>query len=313
MNRVGTGSALRHVLIDISNVIHKCVYVCIKTNSFSQKELISRIYRSVLYTLNDITVYSEVNIFFDGKPVRRQSLYPEYKGHSNAVPLNDSLVQIGTNRSDLTNTLIALFQKSGFDSYYDSDQEADDLIASFCRLHEDKLKIIVSEDKDFYSLLSDPRTVIYNSSSKDYVDSEASSWKWGKGVRIYPDKVVLFKSLYGDPSDNIFGIPRLRKSLFEKLSKYGCIDSLLGKMHAELPNEVCDYIIKYKDRILLNESLVKLKSDLDLDPIKTRHSLDLPGLRTSLLNDFSVELDLGVLSRNKHVLQESLPDWYNEI
>ena len=81
--------------------------------------------------------------------------------------------------------------------------EADDVIANIARqiLGEDEECIIVSTDKDFLQLVDD-KTKVYSPTKKKLYDRELVKAEWG----MYPQNLLLFRTLDGDNSDNIPGV-----------------------------------------------------------------------------------------------------------
>ncbi len=84
--------------------------------------------------------------------------------------------------------------------------EADDVI-SYVVQHEkykDWEKVIVSSDKDFYQLISD-KTKLYRPIQDDLVDYPSLI----ESFKIHPKNFALARSLVGDKSDNLPGVPRV--------------------------------------------------------------------------------------------------------
>ena len=81
--------------------------------------------------------------------------------------------------------------------------EADDVIGHIATqlLDEDDECVIVSTDKDFLQLVSDKVTV-YSPTKKKTYDRKAVFEEYG----LYPQNLLLFRTLDGDNSDNIPGI-----------------------------------------------------------------------------------------------------------
>jgi 5'-3' exonuclease len=90
-------------------------------------------------------------------------------------------------------------------------READDLIYQLVRLAQaDGLRsIIVSNDRDFYQLLSDTVHVYRPPSGLgedgDYLTPEAFRTRFG----FSPRRCLLYRALSGDPSDKVKGVPRV--------------------------------------------------------------------------------------------------------
>jgi hypothetical protein len=140
---------------------------------------------------------------------RRRDVYPGYKGTRPQAPENIfRSVQLFRDLLKCANA----FQIS-VDGY-----EGDDVVASLCRRYNETEKFIFSTDKDFRQLYG-PKTKGMSNQVEDYDD---------KYVR-------LFKTLVGDPSDNIKGIPGFGKVGFSELDLDGLNEVFFGKRWELLP------------------------------------------------------------------------------
>ena len=81
--------------------------------------------------------------------------------------------------------------------------EADDVIGNIAKhvLGEDEECVIVSTDKDFLQLVDD-KTRVYSPTKKKFYDRDMVKDEYG----IYPQNLLLFRTLDGDNSDNIPGV-----------------------------------------------------------------------------------------------------------
>ena len=81
--------------------------------------------------------------------------------------------------------------------------EADDVIGHIAKhvLAEDEECYIVSTDKDFLQLV-DEKTFVYSPTKKKLYNREMVKEEWG----MYPQNLLLFRTLDGDNSDNVPGV-----------------------------------------------------------------------------------------------------------
>jgi 5'-3' exonuclease len=131
------------------------------------------------------------------RPDWRVELIPSYKSHRVAEPVPPGLEpQIPVIR--------ALLDAIGIDMVGVPDHEAEDVIATWCRLAPGPIEI-ASGDRDLFALVEDPRVrVLYPEKSGLAVIDEAEvTRRYDIPGRRYAD----FAILRGDPSD---GLPGLR-------------------------------------------------------------------------------------------------------
>ncbi|NCU68816.1 MAG: hypothetical protein EBW29_04510 [Candidatus Fonsibacter ubiquis] len=93
--------------------------------------------------------------------------------------------------------------------------EADDLIAYYCKISENEMKTIFSSDGDLTQLIS-PKVSVYSPILRKY-------YKYGSKIKFHSLEiphynVVTYKILSGDKSDNIDGIYLLGEKTLIKLT-----------------------------------------------------------------------------------------------
>ncbi len=131
------------------------------------------------------------------RPDWRVELIPTYKSHRVAEPVPPGLVpQLPVIRD--------LLEAIGIDMVGVPEHEAEDVIATWCRLASGTIEI-ASGDRDLFALVEDPRVrVLYpEKSGQSVIDEAEVTRRYGIPGRRYAD----FAILRGDPSD---GLPGLR-------------------------------------------------------------------------------------------------------
>jgi len=141
--------------------------------------------------------------------------------------------------------------------------EADDTIAYLTKHNESDLGnevVIVSTDKDFLQLVSD-KVKVFSPTKKKLYDRQMVFDEYG----IWPENLLLYRTLDGDKSDNIpgirgCGIKTLLKR-FPELSEdrlitheefFQLCEDKQGKI------KLYDDILKAKDQLLMNKRLMEL-------------------------------------------------------
>jgi DNA polymerase-1 len=293
MRQIGGAETKRHVLVDGNNLLQRAYYVFVEGRIKNGHPLLSGpkgyptgiIYgflsflASWLYEMEPVTT---IHVFFDGAPARRRALDPTYKikredskhdlklGALDTVKVPLVLRDGFDAESDIA-ALSHILQLLGCDIYHNQKEEADDLIASFCHQHQETVRIVVSDDKDFFQLLTDPRVVTFRPGSKEqrFVDAEASAEVWGrllkgKHPKVPCGQVRMFKTLCGDSSDDIVGVPLLRKRVAMTVCHLPTVDDVYASGMPQFSQSERQKTIEAQERVKLNWELVGLKYDLDL-------------------------------------------------
>ena len=210
---------------------------------------------------------------------RRRAIYPEYKANRHPAP-PDFYQQIPILRQ--------LLEALGWPFYEVDDYEADDIIGTLSKqanragIHT----VIASSDLDMLQLIDDD-TEVYalkkGLSSIDRFDVKAFQAKYG--IRV--DQFLDLKSLKGDSSDNIPGVPGVgEKTAVALLQKYHDLDGVyahLGEITGAAQRKLADG----KASAYMSRELVQIQCDapipLDLQAADV-NKLDRQKLRRLLLD-----------------------------
>jgi len=297
VRRPGGQEVERHVLVDGNNLVHRAYYAYVEARYSRGEPLLSGpggyptgvIYGSLsmlsswLWAISNPT---RISVFFDGYSKRRKELDPSYKSNrddaaNRGLKLTDpsstgirfdKVLRDGYNATCEVDVLSHILSLLGCDIYHHPSEEADDLIASFCRRRPETLRFIVSADKDFFQLLTDPRVVCYvpGVEGDRFFDAEKSERYWarlnkGKHPAVPPSHVRMFKALCGDASDGISGVERLRKKVAVALCHHGSVDELYATGLPGFSPAEKEKALAMVDRVRTNYELVGLHDTVDLD------------------------------------------------
>ena len=164
------------------------------------------------------------------KPTIRHEAYEHYK--ATRVKMEDALaLQIGESRKVFDAFAIPIYERAGF--------EADDLLGTIAhKLAEEKGVdvIIASGDMDTLQLVG-PRVRVFTLrkglSDTVIYDEDAVRERYGFG----PERVVDYKALRGDPSDNIPGIKGIgEKTATELIKEFGSLDDIYKALEQDPEN-----------------------------------------------------------------------------
>jgi len=222
--------------------------------------------------------HDKVVVFWDSNSSIRKSIYPQYKANRRQ-DMNEYKYESYLNQqSRVKQYLEEIFVRQ----VEMIDNEADDLIAYYCKIATDEQIIIFSADKDLTQLINENISV-YSPISKQY---------FGNGDNIVINKVhiphynvLLCKIFTGDKSDNIDGIEGLgEKTLikyFPQVQEKPCtVEELLDiarnipqkkpiKTLSNLLNGKTKSTILGEEFYITNKKIVDLTNPLITDDGKT--------------------------------------------
>jgi DNA polymerase-1 len=222
---------------------------------------------------------------------RRLELYPEYKAGRKPAPA-DFHEQIPL--------LHELLQAFGWPLYEMDDYEADDIMGTLAvqAAKQDIDTLLITSDMDMLQLI-DPHIKVF-ALKKGLSNIELyspASFEAKYNIRV--DQFVDLKSLKGDSSDNIPGVPGVgEKTAIELLQKYETLDGVYENL-ALLKDSVRKKLEAGKDLAYLSKQLAQIWTDA---PLK----LDLAEVDGSKVNPEQI---LAVLQRLEfRTLARQLPD-----
>jgi 5'-3' exonuclease len=196
---------------------------------------------------------SGVTIVFDapGKTFRHD-IFPEYKQTRKPTP-PEFKPQVPL--------LIELLKYLGYPVLMIDGVEADDTIASACRVYD---SIVVSSDKDLLQILRPGVEIlrpIKGVSSFSHYDVATFTEEFGFPPESMPDYLALL----GDTADNLPGVPGIgEKSALKLVSEYKNIENLLMNIE-NLKLSHKKNINDNKEQIYAIRELNRLRFDIELD------------------------------------------------
>jgi len=246
----------RLFLIDGHSLLYRSYYA-IKRLSNSKGFPTNAIYGFIL-TLRKLLDQEKpgyLGIVFDtGKPTLRHKMFKDYKAQRKPMP-EDLIAQIPVLKKVIRAYRIPLFEYE--------DYEADDVLASLARIaaSQDVASVIVTTDKDLLQVV-DSRTVVFNPVKEVYLDPGGVKDAFG----VKPGQVADVLSLWGDPSDNVPGVPGIgEKTAKSLIEEFGSLDSLLRDIGRIKNPRVRDKLEQNKDLLETSRRLVTIEAGLKLD------------------------------------------------
>lgn len=187
----------------------------------------------------------------------------EFRGRKNGTgSIKDVLRNDTESKIKQLSLLYQLLKKTPVCQIFIKDTECDDIIGYLIKYHfkkEDREKLIVSSDKDFYQLLDDSTVKQYDPARKITLNGDYVTEKFG----ITPNNFCLARSFEGDPSDNIEGVPGVGlKTLSKRFSGFAdpnvdlTIDNVLAQA-GSLLKEKKSSKLKSPREIIQAESMIR--------------------------------------------------------
>ena len=192
-------------------------------------------------------------IFDGGVPRERLETHPEYKANRKETP--EALEK-------QIPLLHEVAQALGWKTISLEGEEADDVIASYCRAAGGARCIVATNDKDLMVLAADG-TKIYQPKSEgfDLLGPEQVEAKWG----VPPAKVPELLALTGDASDNFPGIAGVGpKTAAKWISEFGTAEGVLAAADKIKPERFRPILRDSAEVVRRNRKMVALRTGLPL-------------------------------------------------
>ncbi|MBQ9358694.1 MAG: DNA polymerase I, partial [Abditibacteriota bacterium] len=208
-----------------------------------------------------------VAAFDTPRPTFRHEAYPEYKAQRK--PPEDQLVQQMQPARELLSAFgLQVIEKPGF--------EGDDIIGTIARMASergmethiytgdlDTLQLVDSSVRVYHTVKGVSEIVMY--------DNDRILDRYGIGA----DRMVDYKGLKGDASDNIPGVPGIGdKTASRLIAEYGSIEGLYQNIDSLKPGKIKESLVENKSLALLSGSLARIdtRGPLDTDPLSEEYT-----------------------------------------
>jgi DNA polymerase-1 len=207
-----------------------------------------------------------LGVVFDVKgPTVRHEAFKDYKAHRKPMP-NDLVVQIPVLKDVLRALRIPTAEYEGY--------EADDVLATLALKAErkDLRAVIVTTDKDLLQVVS-AGTAIYNPARETLIDEAGVREVFG----VAAERVVDVLALWGDPTDNVPGVPGIgEKTAKALIQEFGSLNNLLANLDKVRNPRIREKIVQGRDLLDLSRRLVTVSRDLKMDLDLTAFALKDP-------------------------------------
>lgn len=270
------------VILDSNSLINRAYYAL---PNFSNRngQFTGAIYGYCNMLLKLIETYKPTYIIatFDRKaPTFRKQIYEGYKATRKPMP-NELYTQLQPMKDILTCMNIPILEMDGY--------EADDIIGTIAKKFPQKT-YIVTGDKDSLQLVDDSTTVLLTRKGVSEIEEFDEAHLLETGLR--PSQVIDLKSLMGDTSDNIPGVPGVgEKTARDLLEKYDTLDGVY--------EHIDEIKGKLKEKLETNKELAYLSYKLATINTSSPVNINLEDARLKMPFDAKLKDKLKELELNK--------------
>lgn len=187
---------------------------------------------------------------------RRTEIYPEYKANRKPAP-PDFYEQVPI--------LEELLEAFSWPLYEIDDHEADDIMATFAKQAEDKgyETVLVTSDHDVLQLITEDvsvATLKRGLTNVEIFDPEHFTGTY----KMTPEQFIDYKSLRGDPSDNIPGVSGVgEKTAKQLIADFKSLDGVYQHLDEVSPS-LRKKLEADRDHTVIAKQLVTLEKDVDI-------------------------------------------------
>src|SRR3989344_984522 len=249
------------LLIDANSLIHRSFHA-LPPLTTPQGESINAIYGLsgiLLKILKEHQPEFAAAAFDRPEPTFRDSMYKEYKAQRPPTA-NELVSQLIRAREVFKQFGILTVEKAGF--------EADDIVgtlAEHAKNHPDLQVVIFSGDKDNLQLVNGQVVVEFlkvGVSKTITYDKSLFLQEYG----FLPERLVDYKALIGDASDNIPGVKGIGpKTAMDLLKEYGTLEKIYEDIELIPKKAVQEKLKEHQADAFLSKQLATIKRDVPLE------------------------------------------------
>jgi len=248
------------LLIDTFNLLHRAYHALPSTFTDKNGEPTNAVYgvSSMLINVFSLVKPDYAVAALDGqKPTFRVGEFTGYKAHR--AEMEQSL-------STQIPKVFEILDAFGIKKLLVEGYEADDVIGTISQKYgkDDTEVVIVSNDRDLWQLVNSNVMIMLPSNKGD-----GAEWIGEKEVvarmGFEPVKLIDYKGLRGDPSDNIPGVYGVGEVGAKKLiSQFGTIESIYANISNVEPESLREKLANCAEQAVLSKKLATIITDVPL-------------------------------------------------
>jgi DNA polymerase-1 len=247
------------LIIDTFNFLHRAYHALPKTLTDINNEPTNAVYgvtSMIITVLNQVEPTYIIAALDSKEPTFRVEEFTGYKAHRK--PMDEDLAK-------QIPKVIEVIRAFGIKDLQVNGYEADDIIAtSVTKLRGQLDIVVVSNDRDLWQLVGNG--VVVMSPSKgggvEWIGPREVTARFG----FSPDRIVDYKGLRGDPSDNIPGVYGIGDKTATKLiNEFGSIEDIYQNLEKVKPESLKNKLEENYETALLSKKLAALIYDVPFD------------------------------------------------
>lgn len=243
------------ILLDSNSLINRAYYAIgyLSTKDGQYTNAIYGYISMLARLINDEKPTHICAVFDEREKTFRSELYSEYKANRKGMPV-ELAAQLNPLKDILRAMGISVLSKSGF--------EADDIIGTLSKRF-DADTVIVTGDRDSLQLIDGKTRVFYTKQGVSNIIKYDEKTLAGEGFT--PQKIIEYKALAGDKSDNIPGAKGVgEKTALELLSKYENIEGIYSNLEKIEKPALKARLAESMENVFLSKRLATIDSAVDI-------------------------------------------------
>ncbi len=262
------GNPSRLVLLDSHAIIHRAYHALPEFSASSTGEPTGALYGLVAMLIKMIQELKPdyiVAAFDLPEPTHRHIAYEAYKAHRKEADKN---LELQLERAK------DIFEAFGIPIYSHSGFEADDIIGTIVKkceklkIENSKLEIVIaSGDMDTMQLVDGKKVQVYTLKKGLNDTILYNEKKVLERFGFPPKRLVDYKGLCGDPSDNIIGIKGIgEKTATALIQEFGTVENIYKNLDkAKLSERLRNLLASNEEEALFSKTLATIRTDAPIN------------------------------------------------
>ncbi len=244
-------------LVDGSSILFRAFYAVrdLSTRDGRPTNAIFGTLKMAEKILRDLEPSHIAFVFDTAAPTFRHEAFASYK--ANRPEMDPRMAgQIEPAKEILRAMGLPVLEREGF--------EADDLIGTLCAraLAEGMEVVVVTADKDLFQLVRPGVRILHTKKEDTLLDERGVEEVFG----VPPRRVVDVLALWGDPTDNIPGVPGIgEKGAKELVRRFGDLESVLSHAGEVERKAYREGLLHHAEAARFSKELATVKCDVPLD------------------------------------------------